>query len=140
MGLVNPRTLRFRWPWVLRNITLGFWRIPEDTVIYRRDGHVLLYPRYPGRYPFYPFARCRDDHRDLDFALVRYGRLSIGCGERHRPPSVFFLLHGGRVSVPAIEIADKVGPHSVWGPFSVGDVSIVLNDEAESFEAFAEFV
>lgn len=140
MSLVNPGTLRLRWTWVLRNIALSFWRIPEDAVVYRRDGNVLLDPRYPGRYPFYPFARGRNDHGDLDLALVGYGRLSIGCRQRYRPPSVIFLLHGSRVSIPAIEIADKVGPQRVWGPLSVGDVSIVADDEAESFESSAEFV
>lgn len=41
------------------------------------------------------------------------------------------LGHWGGVTVPAIEVADEIGPQRIRCPFAVDYIAIGLNDEAE---------
>lgn len=140
MSLVYPCTLWLGWPWMFWNITFSFWWVPENAIVHGRDSHVLLDPCYPGRNALDPFAGSRYDHGDLHLTPVRYGWLSVLRRQSDNPAPIFFSCHGGCVSIPSIEVTDEICSHRIWGPFSISNVSIIIDNKAEYFRPPAEFV
>ena len=67
----------------------------------------------------------------LDLGVVGDGRLAILVRDRHLEDTVVVLGHGRRIAVPIVEIANKVGTQGIGSPFTVYDIAIGLDNEAE---------
>jgi len=64
MGLVNSEAWGFRGRWVLWDVALVLWGVPETGVVDRRDVEVLGDAGDPGREAFYALA-VGQNHGDL---------------------------------------------------------------------------
>jgi hypothetical protein len=87
---------------MLPNVALSRGRVPETSIINRRDGKILCDSSDPRRYPLDAFAG-REDEGYLDFRVVRNGALAVcSGGDRNLPNTIMILGHRMRVSRPVI--------------------------------------
>lgn len=75
---------------------------------------------------------------NLDLRIMGYGWLAVLVRHRHFENAVLVLRHGVCISVPVIEVPDKVGPQGIGSPFAVYDIAIVQDMEAELLVALRE--
>ena len=55
MSLVYAGTFRLGRPWVFEDVSFALWRMPENSIIDRREVQVLGDPSDPCWYPFQAF-------------------------------------------------------------------------------------
>jgi hypothetical protein len=151
VGLVNAGALGLRGALVLENVLVG--RVPETGIVDGGDTEVLGDAGDPGGEALLACVvvgndkgdlegqRCAELRRQvqyLELGVVGNCRLAVDTRHGNLKDAVLVLLHGGSITVPVVEVADKVGAQGVGGPFAVDDVAVIADLEAELLVASRE--
>ena len=129
VGFVDTRALGLGRSLVLPDVLLG--RVPEAGVVYGGDIEVLGHPGDPGWQALVARMVVGYDEGYLDLGVVGDGGLTILARHGNLEDTEVVLGHGGRIAVPVIEVTNEVGAQGIRGPFTVHDVAIGLDVEAE---------
>ena len=129
VGFVDTRALGLGRSLVLPDVLLG--RVPEAGVVYGGDIEVLSHSCDPGWQALLARMVVGDDEGYLDLGVVGDGGLTILARYGNLEDTEVVLGHGGRIAVPVIEVTNEVGAQGIRGPFTVHDVAIGLDVEAE---------
>ena len=132
VAFIDPDRLGLLRLRVLPSVALSWGRVPETSIIDRRDGNILCNSSNPCRYPLDAFTG-REDHGDLDFRVVWNGALAICTGgNRNLPNTIMIFSHWMRVPRPVV--CEVVGV-SVMAKVQ-GDNDILKSPIKEAFTAF----
>ena len=129
VGFVDTRALGLGRSLVLPDVLLG--RVPEAGVVYGGDIEVLGHSGDPGWQALLARMVVGYDEGYLDLGVVGDGGLTILARHGNLEDTKVVLGHGGRIAVPVIEVTNEVGAQGIRGPFTVDDVAIGLDVEAE---------